>query len=872
MATDEGSRAADDSGRTTDDRGRARTIGKVALGVVVAAGLLYGGAVLLVHTLLDSESLRQQIQPRMETALNREVELGGVELSFFPGVGVELHDLTVASPAEMDAPDVVTAGEIHLGIALLPLLRRRVRIDRASAEGVDLQLVALGDGRSNFGDFVPEGDTASTDGGDGSFALEIREVRLERSRATYRDLAAGRELDAEGISGRATLERGEDGRWEVEARVATEALDGRGLPAAERWGGSPAGVDLAGRAGADGGWLEIASGTARIGALELSVAGRVDDLQAGERTLDLRVHGDDLPAADLAAFAGDGTADRVSGVLGVDLEISGTVGGGAAPEAAGTVTLRDGRYVDEDGAPIAEALEAEAALAGDSVLLRRLTGRLLDGPLEAEGGLDLAGVDRPFHARLSAEPRLERRPGAGESDSLDLSGALALDVELDGRAEVPSSARIRGTATPRDVVVRRPRWRGPVELPGRAILLEGDRAVADGSPVVVGGDTLRFTGRVERLVSHLDEPEGRPQVDGTLTGERLDLGVLFPPDDEGASYAQLAFAHLGGRSVGGRDAAEIAAERGLSRPGAPPVGGGISLEVGEVLYGTWRLSDVRGRLVLDAGLLEIRDAGFALLGGRASGAVSLELGPGARQPFTVRLAFEEVQGPELLSRLTPAGELFSGTTSLRLEAAGTLDTLLLPAAPDLAGDGQLEVVDGRMQENPVTRAAARRLSLPALRAPGFDRFVLPFTLRGDSLQFPSTTLQSDSLGVRLDGGMGLDGTLDLTAGLELPQRLLSSLSLPDGALPEGGAGDVLRDLVGEADLTQAVSLAIGGTTADPSVQVKFEPDALGASGGIREKGRERLGERALDLFGRVLGDRDSPADSAAADSLPPDGG
>lgn len=849
-------------------RDRLRKLGKAALVAVAGAGLLYAGAAVLLHTLLDSESLRQRIEPRLEAALARDVELGGVGLSVFPGLGVELRDLSVASPEGMEAPALASVEEIRLGIALLPLLRRRVRVDRASAEGVEVRLLVEEDGRSNFGDFLPEGD-ASPDAAEGaasSFSLEVREVRLDRARVAYRDRQTGREIEARDLSAGAGLER-EGDVWRVDGRIAAGEVRGRGYPAADRWSGRAVELAVDGRAGPEARWLEIGSGTARAGPVELTVGGRVDSLRSSERRLDLRVRARELALEDLASLvlSDDAGSDRVSGVVGVDLEVSGPLGPAVRPAVTGTVTVRDGAYRSEGGGPLAEGLEGEATLRPDSLLLRRLTGRLMGGPLEARGALALDGEDRPFAGRVRAAPRLERRPGA-EADSLEASGTARIEADVAGRLGAPSATRLRGTVAPEDVTVRRPAWGGDVALPSGTIRLEGDRAAADDLPVVVAGDTLRLTGRLQGLFSGLDAPGDRPELDALARGARLDVGALFPADAGGPSYGKLAFAHLGGRRLGGRTAVEVAADRGTSRPAPPPVRGEVRVELDELVYGPWRLSGVTGRIVLEEDRMEVRDAGFDVLGGRAGGSVALGLGPDARQPFTLRLDVGGVEGGELLDRLTPLGALFSGTTSLTLTAAGTLDTLLLPASSGLQGEGRLEVGRGRMRENPVTRAAARRLALPALREPGFERFVAPFRIRGDSLQLPSSTLAADSLSVRLSGGMGLDGRLDLTAGLDLPPRLLSKVPLPGG-----GAGDALRGLVeGAGGAGGTLSLGIRGTAAEPRLAVTVGPPPVTAPGGLREQAEKKLEDRARGLFDRVLGGREAPRDTAAADTAPPD--
>lgn len=837
-------------------RSRLRKLGKAAIAAALALGLLWAGAAALLHTLLDPESLARRVEPRLEAALSRDVELGGVGLSLFPGLGVELREVSVSSPEGMEAPDLASVDRIRLGIALLPLLRGRVRVDEATAESLDLRLVVADDGRSNFGDFVPEGGEPGGGAEGGSpLSLEIRDVRLERGAVSYRDRRTGRRVAAESVSGRAALERTAEG-WDVEGRVRVGALRGRVHPAVRRWSGTEAGLELTARAGPEFRWIDVASGTARLGPVELSLSGRVDSLRSSERLLDLRARAEGVPVEDAVALVDSGgTADRTSGTIGLDLEISGRLGPDARPTATGLVTLRGGGYRDAGGTVLAEDLEAEAALGPDSLVVRRLTGRLLGGPVRGDGALRLSG-GRPFAGRIRASPRLDRWSAAA-ADSLDASGALAVDVTVRGRPGTPSATRVRGTVAPESVRLRREGWRAPVGVPSGSIRLEGDGASTTDLPVTLGGDTLRVSGTVRGLFSRLDSAGLRPEVDAGVRARRLDLGALFPRDAEGGpGYGRLAFAHLGGRSLGGRTPAEIAAARRLSRPGAPPVAGRIRLGADELLYGRWRLSGVEARLTLRPDRVEVDEFAFAVLGGRAAGSLSLGVGPDPLQPFSFRLEMDGVAGRELLSRVTPLGGLLSGTTALRLTLAGTLDTLMLPAARGLDGEGRLAVRDGRLHENPVTAAAARSLSLPALRSPGFRRFVVPFRVRGDSLRLPSSILEADSLSVRLAGVVGLGGRLDLTAGLEIPRKVLSGLPVPGGA-----AGDAFRRLVGAGQGSGGLSLGIRGTVARPRVAVRVAPPPVSAPGGVEKT----LEKGARGLFDRVFGG--ARGDSARADTV-----
>lgn len=852
-----------------DGRRRIEKIGLAALAAVALAGGLYLGAALLLRSVLDSASLAAWAEPRMERSLSRDVEIGGVGLDLFPGLVVEVRDLTVASPEGMDVPPFAEVERVRLGVALWPLLRRSVEVDEVVVDGARVRLLALEDGRTTYGDLAPRTDEDREEGRerDAPVALEIRELRLENARVTWEDRAGGRTVDVLELSGTTALSRDAEG-WAVSGRLRAGGVDAAGLPGVRKLDGEPAEVRLDGRAGPDFRRLEARSGSVRLGDVELRVSGRVDSLRSPVRLLDLRLRAESLPVEEATALLRPDTASaagEAGGELDVDLEVSGPLGPDRRPDVSGLLGLRDGSWRDAGGDVLADGLEGEVALTTDSAVVRRLAGRLLGGPLEGTGTVRL-DTARRFSARLRASPRLERWPGAAGEDG-EASGVAELDLTVRGRAGRVASTRARGTVGLREVAVRRPGWASPVIFPAGTVELRGDSASATDLPVVTSGDTLRVTGRAGGVFSTLGRETARPGVDAVVRGPRLDLGALLPRgDDERASYTRLAFAHLAGGALDGRAPSELAAERDLSRPASLPFTGRLRLELGELHYGPWRLSEVVGTLDVGGDRLELRDAAFGVLGGRAAASMTMGLGAGAMQPFTLGLQVENAAGEELISRLTPVDRLLTGRTGLRIDLRGSLDTLMLPAAPGLTGEGRLSVDGGRLRENPVSAAVARNLSLPALASPAFDRFVVPFTLRGDSLRLASSTLRADSVSVDLSGVLGLGGRLDLGAALQLPRSTLSGLPVPRGA-----AGEAIRRMVGGGgEGPGRIGLRIGGTTARPDVRLDLSglaDEAAAPARKAREEVKEALEERARGILGRVLGGDRPAADSAAA---PPD--
>ena len=383
-------------------RRRLRRIGLGGLALALVLGLAWLALGLLFQGLLDRGRLARWSEARLETALNRDVEVGEVSLSAFPRPTVGLVDLRIGNRPGLDAAPLARVDRLRLRVALWPLLRRRVVVEEVELSDAALHLVVLPDGRSNFGDFAPAGDPEPPSGRP-PLRVRVEEIGLERGSVSYRRAETGRELAAREISGRVRLGRDGTGR-ELRVEVRAGEVRASGLPGGRTLAPVPARLRLDGRL-SEGGRASLAE-------LAVSVSGRMDSVARPVRRMDLRLVADSLALADVASLVRrlDGRdpepdgGTEAAGRLSLDLAVRGPWGSDHRPEVAGLVALREGR-IGHGGAGLARALAGEARIHGDSVTLEGLRGRLLDGDLEAAGGLRLDSA-RSWRLRLRARPRL----------------------------------------------------------------------------------------------------------------------------------------------------------------------------------------------------------------------------------------------------------------------------------------------------------------------------------------------------------------------------------------------------------------------------------------------------------------------------------
>jgi uncharacterized protein involved in outer membrane biogenesis len=182
-----------------------RLLGRFA--IVVGALLALAIAVLLVLLLvgieLDLGRFRAPLGAQATEALGRTVVFEGPILlvpSFWPTL--EIQELRVADPHAPDGAAFARFERVRVQLHLLPLLRRRVRIQQFRAEGVELRLRRYADGRANWAFDRPERELEAAapeegrteEGADETGArvfLELEELSLQRIALRYHDETSG---------------------------------------------------------------------------------------------------------------------------------------------------------------------------------------------------------------------------------------------------------------------------------------------------------------------------------------------------------------------------------------------------------------------------------------------------------------------------------------------------------------------------------------------------------------------------------------------------------------------------------------------------------------------------------------------------------
>ena len=174
---------------------------KILLYLVLGLAVLVVAAVAIFAMTFDPNRYKDDIQRIVKEKTGRTLELKGpLELAFWPSLGAKVSGVVLSEHGT--SQPFVSLESARASVALLPLLRGGVTVDRVRLSGLRAQIVKDKDGRFNFQDLIEQGgdkpaakaEKKAPDSKGGPVAFDIAGVTIERAALSYRDLASGQEI------------------------------------------------------------------------------------------------------------------------------------------------------------------------------------------------------------------------------------------------------------------------------------------------------------------------------------------------------------------------------------------------------------------------------------------------------------------------------------------------------------------------------------------------------------------------------------------------------------------------------------------------------------------------------------------------------
>ena len=174
---------------------------KILVYLVVGLVMLALAAAAIFAMTFDPNRYKDDVQRLVKERTGRTLDLKGpLALAFWPSLGAKVSGVVLSEHGT--SQPFVSLESAHASVALLPLLRGGVVVDRIRLSGLRAQIVKGKDGRFNFQDLIEQAaekpaakaEKKAPDSKGGPVAFDIAGVTIERAALSYRDLNSGQEI------------------------------------------------------------------------------------------------------------------------------------------------------------------------------------------------------------------------------------------------------------------------------------------------------------------------------------------------------------------------------------------------------------------------------------------------------------------------------------------------------------------------------------------------------------------------------------------------------------------------------------------------------------------------------------------------------
>ncbi|XXF78351.1 AsmA family protein [Myxococcaceae bacterium GXIMD 01537] len=826
-------------------------VGGVFVLLVLAVALVLAR----LDALLLTEARAQAV--KLSTQLGRPVEVGGISTQLIPHVGAEVKGVSIGAAEGEEAP-LAQLQNLNVRVALMPLLRssgKDIQVLNAEATGLTLNVVRLPDGTTNvqrlqerFAKEQPPEETPKAE----EKPTDLSGVRVDRVALTDGVI---RFIDR---SGPKTNE------------LAIQDLD---IEVKDLRVGKPLDVTLAAAVFAPKQNLHATLHAAPLPATLVPTPERFT-LKADK--LDLAPLGPYLPP-DVGLQAGTLDADWKA-------ELGSVVPGGQGPTRfVGMVRALGLRFAGSEGGKALDAVldtDVTADLGAGNVALDKLDVKLGPASLEGKGRVQ---------SLMSETPKVEGFELVGRNlDPAVLAEYYPpLRKQLQGRIAGPIGFVVRGSGTQAAQALTADVDLTPVKLrvPGQLTKEAGApmKLTARVSGAAASGGALRFDAKADldgvdmRPGLLLNKPAGRPfnvSAAGTYSPARGSNPLKVDLSQLGITLLDNVMNGTASVALGGQGKAQTTAftlnlksprldadalllpeQEVVARNGGQPVPvstdatrfngyrGQVHVEAGAVRYMQMDLTQLVADIKMVDDLITVEHFSTGIYGGKvAADGTSIRLGPvPEKRPFEAKVKAQGIDMKQAMAAFTPK-QVLGGSFN------GNVDLKGVGYTPDKLQQSLLGAINGNLADGTFLGAdIVSELSGPLAKALPFTGKALSnehLTSLGESLPFgvkiqngvalldkPITWTRPEAA-MSFDGGIRLDGTLDLKGTVGLSPSTIKTLT------------------GGKVTPTEPVPLAVSLTGKAWSPQVTgldLKPAAL------------MIGKQAATgLAGQLLGDKAKP--------------
>ena len=254
----------------------------------------------------------------------------------------------------------------------------------------------------------------------------------------------------------------------------------------------------------------------------------------------------------------------------------------------------------------------------------------------------------------------------------------------------------------------------------------------------------------------------------------------------------------------------------------------VNTTVGQVVYNKLNMDDLKGKLVVKEGRIDLRNTDFKTLNGTVKLSGAYDSKP-EKPTFDFGFKVKEVSIPasfqsvDMIQKMAPVTEKMTGLFSTDFSLKGSLGSDMMPDYTSLTGSGLIQVLQASLGQSNLLSGLNGVTKLANVGSATLDKVKMQAEVKEGRLFVKPFNVRIGDYKTVISGSTGIDGSLDYVLAMDVPagqvgsqlNGLVSSLT---GTAFAGGSNLKLNIGLGNTFLDPQFSLRSVGTGDGQTVQ------------------------------------------------------
>jgi len=797
------------------------------VGILIALLIITSVAIRLIFT---KEKLISMIQPQVEKALNRKVEIEDISPSIFKGLGVDIKGLKISNLPGFEQEDLFRIKNFSLRVKFWPLLQKRIEVRKIILEQPAIFIEKNKEKILNVADLMK--------GGEGPLPLILFEnVEIKEGEFTYTDLSKGSKIYLGGIEQKGKFVM--DQKFEnakSEGKLSIQKID-LNLPGFKgrlpEFGSIGPELSLTLRHNLSlnllGDSLNIEQITIELAKVSLEIKGKIENLRTNPQA-DLVLSSKDILIQDLLeSFPKDKDSPlsqlKGSGKMRVTSSLKGELKGKALPSFEGLITLQRVK-IDFAKFPKPFVLpQAQIDFDNQGASIMTTDAKLGDTPFEFKAVVyDYSDPNLTSELKskvdLAIIKELKKLP-----EGTTLSGSVEAEVKAFGKLKKVEELDLSGKFNLRDIEIASPSLTVPLKnLNGNLSFSKGILNIGNLS-LNLGKSSLNLKGKVEYLLQSVLSKKGetrKPLLSFNLNSPFIDLDEIMPVEQKTKSKEK---------------------EEVKTSPPFPDIDAQGQIDVKKLIFREVEFENLVASLEIKDRIVKVKNAVANVYDGSVGGSATYDLRDIDNPEFNLKVSASKIEANNFLSRFALFKDHLFGKLNLTADFSGK-GISVEEITKSLVASGRGTITDGRLVNWELLNQFSTYLKMKQFKEEKIRTLHNSFKVDNGRVFFEDFEAFSESGDWKATGSVGLDGSLDYSVTVVLSAELSNQIDLGDlSKFFQNDKGRMVLDF------------KIGGDVKNPKfiistsgAEKKFQEEVKKQ----KEKLREDLKKKGEDLLKKLF--------------------